>query len=599
MKSSEVPKIVIKPRMPQPAPPPVPTVTIPGTSSRLIAPPQPLPLPENDEDGDEDAMDVDSVADAPTGDEGSGSRVGTPRPRGRPRGRGKSATAVSGTPRARGRGRGRGRPRGKGGLTIRLPKRGDEEGDGTEADAEAEVIDSEAGDVEPEAEAEAEEIVKEEPLGGGKPFRKIQGKVYIIDGDEFVTDEDPKGNEKIDHSGVLLGDRKFKAATFILPNRHPTRHYMLAIDAARTSGFRDSLYYFRRNPLAFKLNATQPEKDYLITQGKLGSHLRTRSVTLITARSAFKLHGSKMVVDGKWVIDDYYEEKVTEEIAALGLKPGDPVGELPDPNATSHNEVTSLAVASTGATAGKGDRVGGGIYRAGGPTTIFGSSGWGPYSDGPLNAVRKSLLSRDGVDEENWMFMMAQRVLEAGQEWAKWRKEGLKIGGGLEELLTPVAGEEQPTPVVDQVNQLKRKVEGHDEEGEEGEEEEGEEEEDGAHAEDRTASKAKGSAKRRRVSVVAGEPPLGIYEPHTGLVIYREDTQPTQSRWELLPDSGEKRAVLGGTKTGNGAWALAWVDTIMKLENPQAIESRISAEKKRLVQESLGDDTKLPIIDLT
>jgi len=72
--------------------------------------------------------------------------------------------------------------------------------------------------------------------------------------------------------------------------------YMLAIDAARTSGFRDSLYYFRRNPLALKLNATQPEKEHLIEIGKLGSHLRTRSVTLITARSAFKLHGSKMVI---------------------------------------------------------------------------------------------------------------------------------------------------------------------------------------------------------------------------------------------------------------------------------------------------------------
>jgi chromatin structure-remodeling complex protein RSC7 len=70
---------------------------------------------------------------------------------------------------------------------------------------------------------------------------------------------------------------------------------MLAIDAARTSGFRDSLYYFRRNPLAFKLNATQPEKDHLIEQGKLGGHLRTRAVTLITARSAYKLHGSKTV----------------------------------------------------------------------------------------------------------------------------------------------------------------------------------------------------------------------------------------------------------------------------------------------------------------
>jgi chromatin structure-remodeling complex protein RSC7 len=72
--------------------------------------------------------------------------------------------------------------------------------------------------------------------------------------------------------------------------------YMLAIDAARTSGFRDSLYYFRRNPLAHKLNATQPEKEYLIEIGKLGSHLRTRSVTLITARSAFKLHGAKTLI---------------------------------------------------------------------------------------------------------------------------------------------------------------------------------------------------------------------------------------------------------------------------------------------------------------
>ena len=71
---------------------------------------------------------------------------------------------------------------------------------------------------------------------------------------------------------------------------------MLAIDAARTSGFRDSLYYFRRNPLAHKLNATQIEKEFLIEIGKLGSHLRTRSVTLITARSAFKLHGSKTLI---------------------------------------------------------------------------------------------------------------------------------------------------------------------------------------------------------------------------------------------------------------------------------------------------------------
>lgn len=45
-----------------------------------------------------------------------------------------------------------------------------------------------------------------------------------------------------------------------------------------------------------KLNASQAEKDYLIGEGKLGGHLKTRSVTLITARSAYKLHGAKMIL---------------------------------------------------------------------------------------------------------------------------------------------------------------------------------------------------------------------------------------------------------------------------------------------------------------
>lgn len=220
------------------------------------------------------------------------------RPRGRPRGSGTS------TPRGRGRGRGRGRPRGRG-ITIKLPKRSGEEGQDSEATEGA------------EASTPAQEG-EEGPIGGGKPFHRIQGKVYVIDGDEYVTDDDPKGDTKIDSNGNLLGgesctsstrtgmadaatERRFKSQTFILPNRHPERKYMLAIDAARTSGFRDSLYYFRRNPLAMKLNATQYEKDYLISVGKLGSHLKTRSVTMITARSAYKLHGAKMLAGASFV----------------------------------------------------------------------------------------------------------------------------------------------------------------------------------------------------------------------------------------------------------------------------------------------------------
>jgi chromatin structure-remodeling complex protein RSC7 len=44
----------------------------------------------------------------------------------------------------------------------------------------------------------------------------------------------------------------------------------------------------------------------------------------------------------------------------------------------------------------------------------------------------------------------------------------------------------------------------------------------------------------------------------------RTDTQPTRCQWEVVNDSGKPK-VLGGTKTGNGAWALAWVDTVMEL----------------------------------
>ncbi|KAF9483312.1 hypothetical protein BDN70DRAFT_800010 [Pholiota conissans] len=449
---------------------------------------------------------------------------------------------------------------------IRLPKRGDDD-----TEAEAEIEGENEGDVEggigTPVEGDAE-VEKEVPVGRGKPFRNIQGTVYVIDGDEFITDDDPKGDEKIDKFGNLLGGRRFKASTFILPNRHPQRQYMLAIDAARTSGFRDSLYYFRRNLLALKLNATQPEKEYLIAEGKLGSHLRTRSVTLVTARSAFKLHGSKTILDGKWVTDDYYEDRALAEVTGRGLKAGDPVGDLPDPNAPHHNNELSSLNAAANAASNKADRGGGGggLYRAGGPTTIFGGSGWGPFSDGPLNAVRKSLLSRDGVAEDNWMWMMATRVNEANESWAKQRREAVK---SVESLFGtgPVVSATQPEPVV---KPLPR--------------EEEEEEEGGVNlAEDAL----KPPPKKRKVEFEKNSPILGAYEPHTNIIQYRSDTQPTSYRWEALSDSAEKRRVLGGTKTGNGAWALAWVDTVMEFPDPEVLEKQSAASqaRERLLQE--------------
>ena len=167
------------------------------------------------------------------------------------------------------------------------------------------------------------------------------------------------------------------------------------------------------------------------------------------------------------------------------MKAGDLVGELPDPNANNqNNDLTALNAAAAGGS--KPDRGGGGgIYRAGGPTTIFGGSGWGPFSDGPLNAVRKSLLSRDGVAEENWIWMMANRVNEASEVWAKQRKEALKLIEGVDGLamggaiLPPSQRSKAWNPA---------------------------------------GQESAAQSKKRKVGFVDGTPAVGIYEPHTNTI---------------------------------------------------------------------------------
>lgn len=70
---------------------------------------------------------------------------------------------------------------------------------------------------------------------------------------------------------------------------------MLSIDAARASGYRDSLYFFRKNPLVLKLNCTQAEKDMLIARGRLSANLKSRAVTMVSARNVFKAMGATFV----------------------------------------------------------------------------------------------------------------------------------------------------------------------------------------------------------------------------------------------------------------------------------------------------------------
>lgn len=215
-------------------------------------------------------------------------------------------------------------------------------------------------------------------------------------------------------------------------------------------------------------------------------------------------------IDGRWVDDDYYEDKSREEIIARGLKPGDPVGELPDPQLYS-SEAAALA-AATKALNNKDKGIGGagsgsmGIYRAGGATTIFGASGWGPYSDGPLNAVRKSMLNRDGLNEENWMWMAATRVGEADEEWAKIRRDNLKAVGWDEGSASEMVNGKGKEKERARENAVER------DEDDDGQEEETlkrpREELDGGET----------KRKRVRISTETDDFPMGVYEPHTAIV---------------------------------------------------------------------------------
>ena len=76
----------------------------------------------------------------------------------------------------------------------------------------------------------------------------------------------------------------------------------------------------------------------------------------------------------------------------------------------------------------------------------------------------------------------------------------------------------------------------------------------------------------------------------------RSDTQPTSARWEAVPDSATKRRVLGGTKTGNGAWALAWVDTIMEFPGPETVDGETALREQLLRDVEKSGDI---VIDLT
>ncbi|KAF2094875.1 hypothetical protein NA57DRAFT_15162, partial [Rhizodiscina lignyota] len=147
------------------------------------------------------------------------------------------------------------------------------------------------------------------------------------EGDEYIPREiDEAGERKVTQNGQVLDGRQYRCRTFYVPNRGD-KLFMLATECARVLGYRDSYLLFNKNRSLHKIIANQAEKDDLIQQEILPYSYRSRQIAIVTARSMFRQFGSRLIVNGRRVRDDYWEGKArkqgfTEEDAAGEKRPG-------------------------------------------------------------------------------------------------------------------------------------------------------------------------------------------------------------------------------------------------------------------------------------
>ncbi|KAF4119227.1 chromatin structure-remodeling complex protein RSC7 [Geosmithia morbida] len=132
-------------------------------------------------------------------------------------------------------------------------------------------------------------------------------------GDEYIPREyDEFGEKKVMQNGQLQGGRTYRCRTFLVPNRGD-KLFMLATECARVLGYRDSYLLFNKNRSLYKIIASQPEKDDLVSQEILPFSYRSRQIAIVTARSMFRQFGSRVIEGGRRVRDDYWEQKARKQ----------------------------------------------------------------------------------------------------------------------------------------------------------------------------------------------------------------------------------------------------------------------------------------------
>ncbi|PBP24712.1 RSC complex subunit Rsc7 [Diplocarpon rosae] len=173
------------------------------------------------------------------------------------------------------------------------------------------------------------------------------------EGDEYVPREyDEAGEKKVTATGLLVDGRDYRCRTFFVPNRGD-KLFMLATECARVLGYRDSYLLFNKNRSLYKIIATQAEKEDLIHQEILPFSYRSRQIAIVTARSMFRQFGSRVIVNGRRVRDDYWETKAKKQ----GFTEEDLAGEKRPGAAKARDAAAAEANASASLTLGHGDIV--------------------------------------------------------------------------------------------------------------------------------------------------------------------------------------------------------------------------------------------------
>lgn len=155
-----------------------------------------------------------------------------------------------------------------------------------------------------------------------KPPVDKDGNILEVIDDEIVFTEDPDGEDKVNESGELLDGREYRVRTFTVVGRKG-RLYMLSTEPARCTGYRDSYLFFNKHPRLYKIILNDAEKRDLIEREVLPNSYKGRAIGVVTARSVYRDFGSRIVVGGKKIIDDYRVQEARER--------GDVEGELADP----------------------------------------------------------------------------------------------------------------------------------------------------------------------------------------------------------------------------------------------------------------------------